>query len=383
VLRYSPSGGGAAGPLVFAGYGVVIDPFDEAEYPHCPYPSAGYDDFAGLDLAGATVLKFSGVPNGDTSITTDCPYVSGLTYAAEAGAAAYVTIRDYAWPSSELGAGATLQWDVEYPMPVLAIGRSYAEELISDLATRYDTLSDYAAASLALGVSAQVAVESSVADNTISNVLGVVPGTSPELGDEVVNVGGHIDHVGRELGSDAIYNGADDNASGTAVMMEIARGVAAIPGGPARTIVFAAWNAEESGLFGSCAYAADPHYPMADTLATLNLDAVGAGSGTGAYLISGGDDQSLWLSDLMDASAAAQELEYDLLTTPHMESSDHTCFFSEGVAAMTMQTLGDHTYTHTQWDDLDAVNPEDLEAAARLTWAAVLPLAEGTEGDYE
>lgn len=383
VLRYSPSGGGEAGPLVFAGYGVVISPFDEAEYPGCPYPAAGYNDYDGLELAGATVLKFTGVPNGDASITTDCPYVSGLTYAAEGGAAAYVTIRDYSWPYDGVSAGATLLPDVEYPLPILAVARSYVEALVPDLPERYVTLSGHAPASLALGVPAQVSVETAVADNEISNVLGVVPGTDPALGDEVVLVTAHVDHVGRELGSDAIYNGADDNASGTAVVMEMARAVAAIPGGPARTIVFAAWNAEESGLFGSCAHAADPHYPIADTVAMLNLDAVGAGDGSGAYLISGGDDQSLWLSLLMDASATAAGFDYGISATPHMESSDQTCFFAEGVPALTMQTFGDRPTTHTQWDDIGVISLADLEAAARLTWAAILPLAEGTEGDYE
>ena len=115
----------------------------------------------------------------------------------------------------------------------------------------------------------------------------------------------------------------------------------------------------------------------------VNLDAVGAGDGSGVFLISGGDDQSLWLSQLMDASAEAQGLDYGISMTPHMESSDHTCFFAEGVAAMTMQTLGEHTHSHTQWDDIDAIHIDDLEAAARLTWAAIRPLAEGTEGDYE
>ena len=382
VLRYSPSGGGE-GEIVFVGFAMIVPPFDPADYPDCPYPPEGVDELAGLDLAGNTVLKFSGVPLGDASLLTDCPAQSSAAALEEAGVAALLAVHDYTWPFDEVSAGATLLWNGDYAMPMMYLSRSFAETLVPDLHDRYDAILEWQAASSATGHAVSVSVEAAVADNEIANVLGVVPGTSPELGDEVVYVGGHIDHVGRELGSDAIYNGADDNASGTAVMMEIARGVAAIPDGPARTIVFAAWNAEESGLFGSCAYAADPHYPMADTLAMLNLDAVGAGSGTGAYLISGGDDQSLWLSTLMGASAAAQGLEYGISATPHLESSDHTCFFSEGVAAMTMQTLGNHTYTHTQWDDLDAINPADLEAAARLTWAAIRPLAEGTEGDYE
>ncbi len=382
VLRYSPSGGGE-GALVFAGYGVIVSPFDAAEYPSCPYPTAGYNDFEGLDLAGATVLRFANAPNNLSTLPTICPLESGTTYAADQGAVAVVTTRDYLWPYDHTEAGVTLAWDVAYPLPVLNIGRAWAEELLPDLQDRFDTLSGYATAGVDTGHTVSVSVEAQVADDEISNVLGVVPGADPELGGEVLLVGAHVDHVGRELGSDAIYNGADDNASGTAVMMELARAVAAIPGGPKRTVVFAAWNAEESGLHGSCAYAASPHYPLADTVAVLNLDSVGAGDASGAYLFGGSDALNQWLTLVMDHAATAEGLSYSLVPTPNYDSSDHACFFAAGVPAVTLQSLGDKPNDHTQYDGIDTIDTADLELAAGLSWAAVAPLAAGTEAEFE
>jgi hypothetical protein len=382
VLRYSPSGGGD-GALVFAGYGIIVSAFDAAEYPDCPYPEAGYNDFDGLDLTGATVLRFANAPNNDTELPTKCPLESGTTYAADQGAVAVITTRDYLFPIDHMEAGVTLAWDVEYPIPVLNIGRAWAQELLPDLQSRFNALSDYTAAGVATEHTVSISVETEVADAEISNVLGAVPGTDAALASEVVIVGGHIDHVGRELGSDAIYNGADDNASGTAVMMELARAIAAIPGGPRRTVVFAAWNAEESGLHGSCAYAASPHTPLERTIAVMNLDAVGGGSGTGAYLIGGSETDNAWLFDLMSAAAVDEGISFSLFPTPNYDSSDHSCFYANGVPAVTMQTLGDRPNTHTQYDEMDVINTADLEKAARLTFAALGPLASGTEADFE
>jgi hypothetical protein len=112
------------------------------------------------------------------------------------------------------------------------------------------------------------------------NVIGILPGSDPELRREAVIVGAHYDHLGGgEIGSlnpdstGRIHNGADDNASGSAALIQIARTLAANP--PARTVVFIAFSGEELGLFGSQHYVKDPLYALDNTVAMINLDMVG------------------------------------------------------------------------------------------------------------
>jgi len=119
----------------------------------------------------------------------------------------------------------------------------------------------------------------------VANVIGLLPGSDPVLRDEVVIVGAHFDHLGRggegsrAAGSSEIYNSADDNASGTAAMLEVARRVSE-GARPARSILFIAFDAEERGLLGSEHYVDEPVRPLARTVAMLNLDMVGRlGSG--------------------------------------------------------------------------------------------------------
>ena len=112
------------------------------------------------------------------------------------------------------------------------------------------------------------------------NVIGILPGSDPELRREAVIVGAHYDHLGGgEIGSlnpdstGRIHNGADDNASGSAALIQIARTLAANP--PARTVVFIAFSGEELGLFGSQHYVKEPLYALDNTVAMINLDMVG------------------------------------------------------------------------------------------------------------
>lgn len=112
------------------------------------------------------------------------------------------------------------------------------------------------------------------------NVIGILPGSDPELRREAVIVGAHYDHLGGgEIGSlnpdstGRIHNGADDNASGSAALVQIARTLAANP--PARTVVFIAFSGEELGLFGSQHYVKEPLYALDNTVAMINLDMVG------------------------------------------------------------------------------------------------------------
>ncbi len=105
------------------------------------------------------------------------------------------------------------------------------------------------------------------------NVVGLIPGSDPQLKSEAVLVGAHLDHLGRR--GDYIFNGADDNGSGVAGVLEMARAVASLPQKPKRTMVFCLWTGEELGLLGSASYLRKPAFPPERTAAYLNLDMIG------------------------------------------------------------------------------------------------------------
>ena len=109
-----------------------------------------------------------------------------------------------------------------------------------------------------------------------ANIVGVLPGSDPELRDEYVLVTAHYDHVGigRPVDGDSIYNGADDDASGTAALIWIAESLAASDARPARSIVFAAVTGEEMGLLGTRWYITDPPVPLDATVANLNIEMI-------------------------------------------------------------------------------------------------------------
>ncbi|MFH1437836.1 MAG: M28 family peptidase [Pseudomonadota bacterium] len=382
VYRYSGSAA-ADGRIVFVGYGVVVPPFDPDEYPSCPLDPGGYDDFAGMDVDGAVLLKYAGFPTGDYFGAENCPTESGLEAAVSHGALAILSVSDD-WRPPEILHGVNATRDGEQaPLPVLLLDRDVAEALFPDMADRHDDINDtLRPSSIETGLEASLSVEATVTTAETSNIVGALPGADPELGDEVVVVGGHVDHEWQDPGSGIIFPGADDNASGTAIMMELARGAAWTIPSPARTIVFAAWNAEESGLHGSCAYVDRPSHPIESMIAMINLDSIGGGSGTGFWVLGGGLAVNRWLVEVMVGAQIEHRYEGVVRSATGSQSSDHFCFAGQGVPVMSLTTLGDHTHVHTQFDTIDVINLDELDVGSHLLWWTLEALANGTEGRY-
>lgn len=382
--------------VVFAGHGLTVPPFDPAEYPDCPFdPATGYDDYAGLDAAGRVVLVlrhgprddeagYSGCPANEACLAPPCLWTFGYK-AANArghGAAALLVVQDYRHgPDAEAGLGLTADYYAP-EFPAFFLDRAAVETAVPDLRAWADAIDETLAPSSAeTGVTASLSAATEVRTVPTENLLAALPGRDPALGDEVVVVGAHVDHLGTDLLTGAIYNGADDNASGTAVVMELARAAVGFGLEPARTLLFAAWNAEEAGLLGSCHYVAAPTRPLADTVAVLNLDMVGAGDGSGLRLYGGDDPANRWLGDLMEATAADDGLDLLLVRSPQAYVSDHACFVRQGVPALYLESLGPHATYHTPADRPETIDLDDLGSSLRLAWAGLRPLALGAEAN--
>lgn len=203
------------------------------------------------------------------------------------------------------------------------------------------------------------------------NVVGVVRGSDPALADRYVVVTAHYDHIGwdtPDADGDSIFNGADDNASGTAVLLEVAEALAALPTPPRRSVLFLAVSGEELGLLGSEAYMLDPTVPVADMVANINLDMVSRGTDGTAYAIGYGlstlglvaravSDQH---PEIGVRAESDQALGQDLLAR-----SDHFHFARNRVPALGMFG-GLHPDYHTRNDEAPLVDTDKAAAIARL-----------------
>ncbi|WP_425388988.1 M28 family metallopeptidase [Aquimonas voraii] len=273
-----------ASEVVFVGYGVNA-------------PELGWNDYEGLDVRGKTVVMLINDPgfhSGDETLFEGkrMTYYGRWTYkfeeAARQGAALALIIHDdagaaYPWAVVENGwTGPQFDLptsvDPEPRLPLQGwIDTPTATALMQAAGQDLDALRTAANQRgfkpVPLNATASAAVKSSVREGQSDNVLALLPGT--DRADEVVVYMAHWDHLGRSFqpGGDQIYNGAIDNATGVAGILEIAGQFAGGPR-PSRSILFAAVTLEESGLLGSKYYVANPVIPLHKTVATINLDAM-------------------------------------------------------------------------------------------------------------
>lgn len=169
------------------------------------------------------------------------------------------------------------------------------------------------------------------------NVVARLPGSDPALRDEHIVYTAHWDHLGKDtsLSGDQIYNGAVDNATGTAGIIEVARAFAALPEAPPRSILFLAVTAEEQGLLGAKYYAENPLYPLEKTLANINMDAMNPWGRTADIVVVGYGNSTL--EDILAEEARLQGRR--IVPDPEPEKgffyrSDHFEFAKKGVPAL-------------------------------------------------
>jgi Zn-dependent M28 family amino/carboxypeptidase len=281
ALRFEGRTGIDDAPLIFAGFGVVD-------------PKRGWDAYAGVDMAGKVAVVLANDPDfeGGRDLGFDGRrmalagrFGSKVEAAARAGAAAVLVIHEEAaasYPFSQVGSGDALPQMVAALAPAATmkasgwLARGTALDLLRAAGLDLEALKARARSSgfRAFALPATLSFDGSLKATPITshNVIGRLAGASNPV--EVVLYGAHWDANGTngsDARGDAIRNGAVDNATGTAELLEIARGFARGPR-PARSIVVAAWTAEEKGLLGSDYYAKHPLYPLATTALVINLD---------------------------------------------------------------------------------------------------------------
>jgi hypothetical protein len=379
-LSFSPSTHGRLeSRMAFAGYGIT------AEHP-------AYDDYAAQDVRGRVVLVFRLEPGADdpaspfagTAITEHGDLRRKVQNAFDHGASA-VLITSPSTASgdqligfdAEAGAG-------EVPIPVAQVrAEAIAPALAAlgvDLASaRQQIDSSFQPASLPLELTTELTVDVDPITVEAANVIGILPGSDPELRSEAIVVGAHYDHLGRggqgslagvptdstaadSAAADAIHNGADDNASGVSALIEVAAAVRTDPEPPARTIIFVAFTGEEEGLLGSARYVAAPAIPLARTRAMINMDTIGRGPGRQVFV--SGASSSAELKRVVSEESADDfiELTFD---DEVLGASDQASFYSHQVPVLFFFTPA-HADYHRPTDDWEKIDVHYLERVARL-----------------
>jgi len=329
--------------LVFVGYGVVA-------------PEYGWDDYAGLDVEGRTVVMLvndPGYANPDSGLFNGnaMTYYGRWTYkyeeAARQGAAGVILIHQtapasYGWNVvSGSWSGTQLDLAREPGQGTFADIESWvtedrARQMFGLAGLDFDALTAAAAqpgfeAVPMTGLTATGSLVNSASTLDSRNVVGIVPGTTRP--DEYVLYTAHWDHIGiREVpeGEDGIYNGAVDNATGTAAILEIGEAFAANP--PERSVMILAVTAEESGLLGSAYYGENPIVPYSQTVGGINIDAIlPSGRSRDVVVVGHGASE---LEDVLTEAAAEQDRYIVADPTPeagYFYRSDHISLAKQGV----------------------------------------------------
>lgn len=397
--------GKVTAPVIFAGYGISA-------------PEHQYDDYQDIDVRGKLVLVmdhepgekdpdsvFEGLVNSDYARE-----LHKILNAQKHGAAGVIIIEDQAnhpsparferdakrtWSENSSHTRYTLQiWIDQVTIPAVYASRKMAATLMQRTERKLEEIQEsidrrYQPSSFPLaGVHASLETAIVRTQVRLRNVLGLMRGSDPVLKDEVVILGAHFDHIGVRDGR--IYNGADDNASGIAGLLEIAEAFSLNSKRPKRSVLFAGWNAEEQGLLGSYYYVARPSFPLEKTVAMFQMDMIGRNEEVP-------DPTSSRFRGLSEQSAEENADAINVLGYAHSESlprlvaesneriglelrfrydnheanllrrSDHWPFLNRGVPILFFHT-GLHPDYHGSGDTPEKINYAKMEKIVRLVF---------------
>jgi hypothetical protein len=376
--------GTAAGPIVFAGYGIT-----------CETPT--YDDYHGIDVAEKIVLLIRKAPRysdkdhpfaDDQTLQHHAALQTKVTNAEKHKAAGVIVINDADEKEDRL-IDFGYATGSETKIPVVNIRRAFADQMLKS--TRNQSLAEVEAAIAKdltpaggplTGWTAKLSVTIDRQRIQVKNVVGVLDGAGP-LANETVVIGAHYDHLGYggsgslASGVKAIHHGADDNASGTTALIELARRFGADKDRQGRRLVFIAFSGEEMGLLGSQHYVAHPIFPFESTVAMVNMDMVGRltvdPKSEKGKLEVGGTGTAKEFDALIDKLNG--KFGFDLKKNKAgVGPSDHTSFYLKGVPVFFLFT-GLHKQYHKPTDTVDLINFAGMNQVADLAEALVRHVA--------
>jgi hypothetical protein len=304
-----------------------------------------------------------------------------IRHATRAGAEAVVVLRDPATPAADIAAQAARGYTGRVPAQPMAPTVHAAFDALApalraagiDAHALVERARQGAAPPLPLGASARVDVPFRDVEHRPPNVVGVLEGSDPTLRGTYIVFSAHMDHVGvgvPDAQGDSIYNGADDNASGTAAVLELARAFASLPIRPARSLLFLTVSGEEKGLLGSAHFADNPTVPRGAIVANINLDMIGRNAPDSIVAI--GMDYSSLGPAALQVAAARPELRLTVSDDLWPEQrfffrSDHFSFARHEIPALFF-FAGVHEDYHRPGDVAERIDNDKAARVARLVF---------------
>jgi hypothetical protein len=361
IINLAPTGQISA-PVVFTGYGIAA-------------PGQGLDEYQGLSAAGKVVLFLRGQPKGFAGRVT---HADKVRTAHAKGAVAYLTVTGPILSPYEERRGMTSRPVALYEgpapatLPGLWITPAAADAILRPLGRSVRSFQEemdrhLAARSADTGTELLMEIVARRLDATASNILARWPGSDPTLREETIILGAHHDHFGIQAG--LVFPGADDNASGSAVLLEIARVFTTTGARPKRSLLFLSFAGEEQGLLGSRFYVAHPRHPLSAAKAMINVDH--AGVGNGHIMVGLSKLEKAAAQAAAEKVAAGDKLElYGLFP-----GGDHVPFAEAGLPTAAIVTAGSHPDFHQPTDTPEKIKPELLALITRYTLALVWALA--------
>ena len=355
--------GTVKGQMVYAGYGITA-------------PELGYDDYRNVDVKGKIVILESGIPytKNDSVQGQWTPYAYHrykFKNAIEHGAKGLLYIGTIANPNTSFIEGFIYAH----------ISEKVSETIFSDAGKDYKTvkkeLTEYKTPSFVLHPEQSVTISArtkNFPDTKSCNVVGLIQGSDPDLKNEVIIIGGHLDGQGY-LGE--LFPSALDNASGVADIMGAAKALASSGVKPKRSVLFILIGGEECGLYGSKFYADHPLFPINKTVFMINLDMVGNGSG---FFVSSGKSNPGIFSyfEAVNKNYLHRKLDASEWRKSYSRPrSDAANFENAGIKTLSLWTSDSvfPVYYHHPNDRIDVLTPEIMEDAAKLLYLEVLGAA--------
>ena len=352
------------GPIVFVGYGIID-------------ATQGIDDYTGVDTTNAIILFLRGTPAHYKGTVS---HADKVRFARQKGALGYLTATGPVLSPYETRRGVTGEPGAFYGLSPLSeslpgawISTTLAEQILaapgqaqpSRLRELQEKLNrSPAAQSINTGHYGSLDWQTRPEEGVLMNVLAFLPGNDSQKTQEILVIGAHRDHFGRQAG--LLFPGADDNASGTAVMLEVAHAMTKAGARGKRTVLFVSFSGEEQGLVGSRLYLQRPVAPIDSTKAMINIDHAGIGNGRLTIGVTG-FDKSVALEAGQTAGITDKLDVYGFFP-----GGDHVPFKEAGVSTVTIVSGGVHPHFHRPTDTADTIDPKILQTVARyvlaLTW---------------
>jgi hypothetical protein len=377
--------------VIFAGYGITAK-----EY--------GYDDYEGIDAKGKIVVVLRDEPqendttsvfNGKNPTRYSFPRYKAQN-AFEHGAVGVIILPDplnhsilkprgYVWPKLYKNLPrASLPIQLSYQLskmpPSIEAGENFIKSLFGDPQVLKDiqrSIDETLKPKSFKFENVKIKMKISFAKERVyaNNVVGLIEGEDEKLKDEVIIVGAHYDHVGYitgTMGKDSIYNGADDNASGTVGMIEVAKAFALNKKKPKRSLLFIAFCGEEKGLLGSRYYVDNPLFPIEKTVAMINLDMIGRNAIDSLILIGWSYSEDMKRIAEEENQKIGFKFSYD--GEKDFSRSDQANFAWKGIPVIFFHS-GEHEDYHKVSDEVSKINFAKIAKVAKLCYLVAYKLA--------